>query len=64
MQINDFVDRVRKALDTKRNSYVDKLIVAPAADHDKLMGTIRAYSEIKGIINAEARRFLIEEEAQ
>lgn len=63
MQVDDYVERVRSELDKRRNSYVDKLLAVTASEHDRLAGTIKGLDEAKKVINDQARRFLIEEEA-
>lgn len=63
MQIDDFVARLRTQLDARKASYVEKLIASPSGDHDRYVGTIRAYDETRKLIDSEAKRYLVEEEA-
>jgi len=61
--VADFVQRLLADLAKRRQQYVDNLIKAAAADHDRLTGTIRAFDDAIAATKRLANDFLIEEEA-
>lgn len=62
--IDDFVRRLKDDLSKRAESYTEKLIAAPASEHDRIAGHIRALVETRNAVDRIARDFLVEERAR